>query len=244
MHASRSLAKIATSSPLTGCSGSIRTTRSSTVTPPISAASCLSSTSSRPRLEASSITTLQATLAHLSFRFKSTSLPKSKNSRLAAAAAVLEATATQLHPIASLTHASTPRKPVQSGLPGVPLRSALRRFSPCTFPLHLRFRSARLPLRSCRSRTTTTTIGPLRSISIAFHPRNPACPRPRPRFWFPLPFPFPSKRLPRWKSRRALSSRLKAVVAHPAGFFTPSPCLFSMTLSASSLLFPSKLPSL
>jgi len=251
MLASKSLAKTATLSPLTGCSGSTRTTRSSTATPQVSVASYLSSTSSRLRLAASSTTTLRVSLAHLSFPSKSSSLRKTTKTT---SRAVLEATATQLHPIASLSPASTPRRHPWSGLFGVPLRSVLRPFSPSTFPLPRRFRSARLPLRSCRSWTTTTTIGLLRPISIASHPRNSACrpplPLPLPSLLpslLPLPSPpfrFPSKPLPRWESSRALSSPLQAAVLHPAGFSIPSLYPSSMTPSASSLLSPSKLPSL
>jgi len=169
MHAPKSLAKAAISSPVAGCSGSTRTTRLSTATQLVSATSCLSSTSSQLRPATSSTTTLRVTLLHLSSPFKAISLQRSKNTPRAA----IEATTTQLHQIASFTHVSTPHKPITSGLPRAPVRSTLRRFSPCTFRLH---RFARLPLRLRPSWATGMTIGPLRSISIVSHRRSAACP--------------------------------------------------------------------
>ena len=112
-----------------------------------------------------------------------------------------------------------------------PLLSAIQRISRCTFRPLRQFRSAQLPLRTCRSWTATTATDPFQSISIASYPRISACPLP-PRFLSTL--------LPRWKSSRALSRRRNAVVAHAASFFTPSPCLVSIILCALSLLFRSQ----
>jgi len=79
---------------------------------PVSATPCLSSTNSQLRLARSLITTLRVTFLHLSSPFSSISLRRSKNSPRA----VLEATATQRHLIASFTHVSTPRKPLSEAL--------------------------------------------------------------------------------------------------------------------------------